>query len=87
MNLFSGHQWLPRICLPIKETQVQSLSQEDPPEKEIATHCSILAREIPWTEEPGGLHDLATKKTTETTTQHLTHNKKTFNISPKHLSG
>ena len=43
MNLFSGHQWLPRICLPIKETQVQSLSQEDPPEKETATLSSILA--------------------------------------------
>ena len=51
MNLFSGHQWLPRICLPIKETQVQSLSQEDPLEKETATHSSILARKISWIEE------------------------------------
>ena len=34
---------------------VQSLRQEDPPEKEMATHSSILAWEIPWTEEPGGL--------------------------------
>jgi len=32
-----------------------SLGQEDPLEKEMATHCSILAWEIPWTEEPGGL--------------------------------
>ena len=49
--------------LPImQETWVQSLSQEDPLEKEIATHSSILAREIPWTEEPGGLHDLATEE-------------------------
>ena len=73
--------------LPImQETWVQSLSQEDPFEKEIATHSSILAREIPWTEEPGGLHDLATEETTKTTTQHLTHDKKTFNISSKHLS-
>ena len=39
----------------IQETQVQSLGQEDPLEKEMATHCSILAWEIPWTEEPGGL--------------------------------
>ena len=39
----------------MKETQVQSLGQEDPLEKEMATHSSILAWEIPWTEEPGGL--------------------------------
>jgi len=35
------------------ETQVQSLSQEDPLEKEMATQSSILAGRIPWTEEPG----------------------------------
>ena len=35
---------------------VQSLAHEDPLEKEMATHSSILAWEIPWTEEPGGLH-------------------------------
>ena len=40
------------------ETQVQSLGQEDALEKEMATHSSILAWEIPWTEEPGGLHCL-----------------------------
>ena len=34
------------------ETQIPSLGQEDPLEKEIATHSSILAWEIPWTEEP-----------------------------------
>ena len=37
------------------ETQVQSLGWEDPQEKEITTHFSILAWRIPWTEEPGGL--------------------------------
>ena len=37
------------------ETQVQSLGQEDPLEEEMATHSSILAWRIPWTEEPGGL--------------------------------
>ena len=37
------------------ETWVQSLDGEDPLEKEMATHSSILARRIPWTEEPGGL--------------------------------
>ena len=39
----------------MKETQVQSLGQEDPLEKEIATHSSILVWKIPWTEEPGRL--------------------------------
>ena len=39
----------------MQETQVQSLAQEDPLEKEMAAHSSILAWEIPWTEEPGGL--------------------------------
>ena len=38
----------------VQETQVQSLGQEDPLEEEMATHSSILARKIPWTEEPGG---------------------------------
>ena len=37
------------------ETRVQSLGQEDLLEKEMATHSSILAWRIPWTEEPGGL--------------------------------
>jgi len=39
----------------MQETQVQSLGQKDPQEKEVASHSSILAWEIPWTEEPGGL--------------------------------
>ena len=38
-----------------QETQVQSLDQEDPLEKEMATHSSIPAWKISWTEEPGGL--------------------------------
>ena len=38
----------------MQETQVQSLGREDLPEKEMATHSSILAWKIPWTEEPGG---------------------------------
>ena len=37
----------------LQETQVQSLGQEDPLEAEMATHSSVLAWEIPWTEEPG----------------------------------
>ena len=39
----------------MQETQVGSLAQEDPLEEEMATHSSILAWKIPWTEEPGGL--------------------------------
>ena len=39
----------------LQEMRVWSLSQEDPLEKEMATHSNILAWEIPWTEEPGGL--------------------------------
>ena len=42
----------------VQEMQVPSLGWEDPLEKEMATHSSILAWEIPWTEEPGGLHSL-----------------------------
>ena len=38
----------------IQETQVQTLGREDPLEKEMAIHYSILAWKIPWTEEPGG---------------------------------
>ena len=44
-------QWL-SICLLVQDTQVQSLGQEDPLVEEMATHCSILAWRIPWTEEP-----------------------------------
>ena len=43
-------------CLPTMwETWVRSLGQEDPLEKEMSTHSSILAWEIPWTEDPDGL--------------------------------
>ena len=42
-----------RICLSVQEMQVQSLGREDPLEKEMTTHSSILAWEIPWTEKPG----------------------------------
>jgi len=50
-------QWL-SICLLVQDTQVQSLGQEDPLVEEMATHCSILAWEIPGTEEPGGLQSM-----------------------------
>ena len=59
----------------MQEWQVQSLGQENTLEKEMATYSSILAWEIPWTEEPGGLqfmgsqrvrHDLINKQQQQT---------------------
>ena len=46
----------------VQETQVQSLGIKDPLEKEIATHSSILAWEMPWTEEPGGLQSMVSQR-------------------------
>ena len=48
-----------RVCLPMQEMWVRSLGREDPLEKEMATHSSILAWETPWREEPGGLQSMA----------------------------
>ena len=45
-----------------QEMQVQSLGQEDPLEKEMATHPSILAWEIRWTEEPGGPQSMGSQR-------------------------
>ena len=46
----------------MQEMRIQSLGREDPLEKEMATHSSILAWEIPWTEEPGGLQSLGSQR-------------------------
>ena len=46
----------------VQETWVPSMGQEDPLEKEMATHSSILAWKMPWTEEPGGLQSLGLQK-------------------------
>ena len=46
----------------MQETQVQSLGWVDPLEEGMATHSSILAWKIPWTEEPGGLQSLGSQK-------------------------
>ena len=52
-------------CLPtMRETWVWSLGQEDPLEKGVATHSSILARNIPWTEKPGGLQSMKSQSRT-----------------------
>ena len=60
--------WASRVARMVKnlpamqETRVQSLGQEDPLEKELVTHSSILAREIPWTEEPGRLQLMGSRR-------------------------
>ena len=46
----------------MQEAQVQSLGQEDSLEKGMATHSSILALRIPWTEEPGGLQSMGSQR-------------------------
>ena len=46
----------------MQETQFQSLGQEDTLEKEMATHATILAWGIPWTEEPGGLQSMGSQR-------------------------
>ena len=46
----------------MQETWAQSLGQDDPLEEEMATHSSILAWEIPWTEEPGRLQSTGSTK-------------------------
>ena len=46
----------------MQETQIQALGQEDPLEKEMATHSRIPAWRIPWTEEPGGLQSMGSQR-------------------------
>ena len=46
----------------VQETQVRSLGWEDPLEKEMATHSSILAWKTSWTEEPGGLQSMGSQR-------------------------
>ena len=48
--------------LAMQETQLRSLGQEDPLDKGMATHSSILAWRIPWTEDPGGLQSMGFQK-------------------------
>ena len=60
-NYFGLHRWQ-RIRLPMQKMWVRSLVQEDPLEKEMATHPIILAWKIPWTEEPGRLQSMGLQK-------------------------
>ena len=49
----------------MQKTVIWSLGQEDPLEKGMTTHSSILAWEIPWTEEPDGLHEHGSQRVTQ----------------------
>ena len=64
MNTFYGFPGGSVVKNPpaIQETRVQSLGQEDPLEKRMATHSSILAWSISWTEEPGGLQSMLSQR-------------------------
>ena len=63
-NALSRWEWINELLsLPtVLETQVQSLGWDDPLEKEMATHSSILALKIPWTEESGRLQSIGSQK-------------------------
>ena len=54
-------QWVKNLPA-MQETQFRSLGQEDPLEEEMATHSSILAWNIPWTEEPGVLQSMESQR-------------------------
>ena len=66
--IFFRWDWASQVAQLVKnppamqETLVQSLSWEDPLEEGMATHSSILAWRIPWTEEPGGLQSMGSQR-------------------------
>ena len=68
MFALTGYEWASVLAQMVKnvpamwETWVQSLSWEDPLEKGMATHSSIPAWKIPWTEEPGGLQSMGSQR-------------------------
>ena len=62
-----NHQWAPvtqtvKNLPTMRETRVQSQGKEDPLEKGMANHSSILAWRIPWTEQPGGLQSMGLQR-------------------------
>ena len=67
----------------MQESQIQSLGREDPLEKEMATHSSIFAWRIPWTEEPGGLQSMGSQESD--TTQQLNHPRIDFYVFSQSL--
>ena len=73
----------------MQESRVQSLGQEDPLEKGMANHCSILAWRIPWTEEPteAGYSNVVAKSETRLSNYHIHNNNLPWRIVPGSLSG
>ena len=61
-NVEKGKEHVVKNLPAMQKTQLQSQSQEDPLEKEMATHSSILAWRIPWTEEPGRLQSTGSQR-------------------------
>jgi len=62
MNNWIGVAQMVKNLTAMQETQVLSLGREDPLERGIATHWSILAWKIPWTEEPDGLQPMGSQR-------------------------
>ena len=58
---FLGAQMVKNLCA-MQETRIQPLGREDPLEKQMAIHSSILAWRISWTEEPGGLQSMGSQR-------------------------
>ena len=71
----------------MQEMRVQSLGQEDLLEEEMATHCSILAWIIPWTEEPGGLQSIGLQRVEEVLEKTLESPLDCKEIQPVHPEG
>ena len=69
-GLPGGARTWSRTRLPVQETRVRSLGGEDPLEKDMASHCSILAWRTPWTEEPGRLPSVGSQRVRTETTWH-----------------
>ena len=73
--------------LPVQETWIRPLGGEDPPENKMAIHCSVLAWEIPWTEEPNGLQSVGLQRvrcdfpTEHTHTKHPARHRDLINTS------
>ena len=68
-----------------RETKVQSMGEEDPPEKEMAIHSSILTWRITWTAEPAGLQSLGLQRVTQLKETYHTHTKWNYVARPKNL--
>ena len=70
-------QWLKHLP-PMRETQLRSLGREDPLEKEMVIHSSILAWRIPWTEKPGRLQSTGSQRVGHDWATSLTHQQEDF---------